>query len=133
MEFVKKAFICAVEIIDSQFYSGYAEKHSELTGIVFQNLINNCTEFEKNVDDIQYHFSNDMKKIDTTQYILKENFSNHYFTATNAFDVIRPFRITVSKFKNEDSFQGTILRELQQLRDKGILHFVDNDGTYCFH
>lgn len=73
-----------------------------------------------------------MKMWQMTCTILQSNFTNNCFTATQAFDAIRPIRTTVSKFKNEKSFQGTILAELQILRNKGILHFVDNDGTYCF-
>ena len=64
--------------------------------------------------------------------ILQSNFTDDCFTATQAYDAIRPIRNTTSKFKSERSFQGTILSELQILRNKGILHFVDNDSTYCF-
>lgn len=64
--------------------------------------------------------------------ILQSNFPNGCFTATQALDAIRPIRTTTSKFKSDRSFRGTIFAELQILRNKGILHFVDNDGTYCF-
>jgi len=73
-----------------------------------------------------------MKMWQMTCSILQTNFPSGCFTANQAFDSIRPIRTTVSKFKSEKSFQGTILAELQILRNKGILHFVDNDGTYCF-
>ena len=64
--------------------------------------------------------------------LLKGHFGNQCFTANEAFDVIRPVRTTVSKFKNEKSFRGVILRELQVLRDDGVLTFVNNRGVYCF-
>ena len=73
-----------------------------------------------------------MKMWQMTCSILQTNFPSGCFTANQAFDSIRPIRTTVSKFKSEKSFQGTILAELQILRNKGILHFVGNDGTYCF-
>lgn len=67
-----------------------------------------------------------------TLSLLQSQFGNRCFTASEAYDMIRPIRTTVSKFKNEKSYRGTILAELQILRDKGILTFIDNDGTYCF-
>ena len=67
-----------------------------------------------------------------TQTLLKGHFGDQCFTSNEAFDVIRPVRTTISKFKNEKSFRGVIFRELQILRDKNILTFVDNNGTYCF-
>ena len=67
-----------------------------------------------------------------TLSLLKGHFGNQCFTSNEAFDVIRPVRTTVSKFKNEKSFRGVILHELQVLRDDGVLTFVNNRGVYCF-
>jgi len=62
--------------------------------------------------------------------ILKEHFGSRCFTASEAYDVVRPIRTAIFNFKNEKSFRGTILRELQVLEKKGYLDFVDNNGTY---
>ena len=72
-------------------------------------------------------------KYQMTLKILRENFPNKFFTAKEAFNAIRPHRwnSAVSSFKNEETFRGTILRELQVLEKKGILCFVDQKGTYC--
>ncbi len=72
-------------------------------------------------------------KYQMTLKILRENFPNKFFTAKEAFNAIRPHRwkSEVSTFKNEETFRGTILRELQVLEKKGILCFVDQKGTYC--
>ena len=72
-------------------------------------------------------------KYQMTLKILRENFPNKFFTAKEAFNAIRPHRwkSEVSSFKNEETFRGTILRELQVLEKKGILCFVDQKGTYC--
>ena len=72
-------------------------------------------------------------KYQMTLKILQENFPNSFFTAKQAYDAIRPHRWNpkVSKFQDEKTFRGTILRELQVLEKKGILCFVDQKGTYC--
>ena len=67
-----------------------------------------------------------------TLSLLKGHFGTECFTANQAFDVIRPVRTTVSHFKSEKSFRGVIFRELQVLRDEGVLNFVNNNGVYCF-
>tara|TARA_B000000557_G_scaffold242142_1_gene222144 strand:- start:2556 stop:3875 length:1320 start_codon:yes stop_codon:yes gene_type:complete len=84
------------------------------------------------VEEIQSPNQVNVRMWQMTLKLLQSRFENRCFTATEAFDTIRPVRTTVTKFKNEKSFKGTILAELQILRNKGILHFVDNEGTYCF-
>lgn len=94
--------------------------------------VDDYTKLQDIVEELQSPNKMNVKMWQMTCSILQSNFPNGCFTATQAFDAIRPIRTTVSKFKSERSFQGTILAELQILRNKGILHFVDNDGTYCF-
>ena len=67
-----------------------------------------------------------------THFILESRFSKRCFTASEAFETVRPIRTTVSRFKSEESFRGTILRELQVLYKRKILDFVDKKGTYRF-
>jgi hypothetical protein len=64
--------------------------------------------------------------------ILQAQFGPNIFTADEAYNAIRPIRTTVSKFKSEESFRGTILRELQVLEKKGMLNFSASgtSGTY---
>ena len=94
--------------------------------------VDDYTKLQDIVEELQSPNKMNVKMWQMTCSILQSNFPNGCFTTTQAFDAIRPIRTTVSKFKSERSFQGTILAELQILRNKGILHFVDNDGTYCF-
>ena len=68
-------------------------------------------------------------KYEQTQSLLAENFDiGEEFTSQQAFDFIYPIRSQESDFKNEDSFKGTILRELQELQKKGVIHFHANEG-----
>jgi hypothetical protein len=94
--------------------------------------VDDYTKLQDIVEELQSPNQMNMKMWQMTCSILQANFPSGCFTTNQAFDSIRPIRSTVSKFKNEKSFQGTILAELQILRNKGILTFVDNDGTYCF-
>ena len=94
--------------------------------------VDNYTKLQDIVEELQSPNKMNVKMWQMTCSILQSNFTDGCFTAAQAFDATRPIRTIVSKFKSERSFQGTILAELQILRNKGILHFVDNDGTYCF-
>ena len=69
--------------------------------------------------------------LELTYQILSQNFSGKDFTAQQAYDVVRTFRFALSSFKSEKSYRGTILAELQSLRDSGRLHFYSNrKGVY---
>jgi len=94
--------------------------------------VDDYTKLQDIVEELESPNKMNVKMWQMTCSILQSNFTDNCFTAAQAFDAIRPIRTTVSKFKSERSFQGTIFAELQILRNKGILHFVDNDGTYCF-
>ena len=64
-----------------------------------------------------------------TSSIINDNFDiGQEFTYQEARDFIYPIRSKDSNFKNEDSFKGTILRELQELQKKGLIHFHANEG-----
>lgn len=71
--------------------------------------------------------------LELTYQILTQNFEvNENFTAQQAYDAIRTYRFALSQFKSEKSYRGTILAELQALRDDGRIHFYPNQrGTYC--
>ena len=71
--------------------------------------------------------------LELTYQILTHNFEvNENFTAQQAYDAIRTYRFALSQFKSEKSYRGTILAELQALRDDGRIHFYPNQrGTYC--
>ena len=71
--------------------------------------------------------------LELTYQILAQNFKvNEDFTAQQAYDAIRTYRFALSQFKSEKSYRGTILAELQNLRDDGRIHFYPNQrGTYC--
>ena len=137
---VDQALAFAKESIDSRFCPGYAMKNPTLVGILMQMQMN----LEMKLDDLdaQDLQNNDVKpvipkdsetKYEMTLRILQDNFANSFFSAKQAYDAIRPYRwkSTVSKFKDEETFRGTILAELQLLKKKGFLSFVDGQGTYC--
>ena len=66
-----------------------------------------------------------------TYQILHQNFYGEDFTSEQAYDAVRTYRFALSQFKSEKSYRGTILRELQTLRDNGRIHFyADRRGTY---
>ena len=71
--------------------------------------------------------------LELTYQILSQNFGvKEDFTAQQAYDAIRTYRFALSQFKSEKSYRGTILAELQALRDDGRIHFYPNQrGTYC--
>jgi len=139
---VDQALAFAKESIDSRFCPGYAMKNPTLVGILMkmQMEIENRLDTqdlnpkleETPTEDEQLKSLNKKSMLEMTKSILQSNFPNRQFTASQAFDAIRPIRSSISKFRSEKSFRGTILRELQTLRNKGILIFVDNDGVYCF-
>ena len=56
------------------------------------------------------------KKLEMTLSILQSNFGNRQFTSSEAYDAVRLQRTNVSDFKNEESFRGTILNEIQTLQ-----------------
>ena len=75
----------------------------------------------------------DITKVEFTYKILSESFKvNQIFTAKEAYNVIRPYRFS-KEFKSEKSYRGTILAELQVLRDDKRLRFYAGgvSGTYC--
>lgn len=75
---------------------------------------------------------NSVNLVDLTYQILAQNFEvNENFTSQQAYDAIRTYRFALSQFKSEKSYRGTILAELQALRDDGRIHFLDQRGTYC--
>ena len=59
-----------------------------------------------------------------TERILRDYFEvGQEFTYQEARQFIHPIRTQDTKFKSEDSFDGTILREFQFLAEKGVLRF----------
>ena len=135
---VDQALAFAKESIDSRFCPGYAMKNPTLVGILMQMQMN--LEMKLDAQDLQDKVEQSVNEKDSeTKYemtlrILQDNFPKlRIFTAKQAYDVIRPFRWkpTVSEFKSERSFRGVILGELQLLKEKGFLSFVDGQGKYC--
>ena len=142
---VDQALAFAKESIDSRFCPGYAMKNPTLVGILMQMQMNLemkldaqdlQNEVEQSVDEVEQPVieKDFLTKYEMTLRILQDNFPKlRIFTAKQAYDVIRPFRWkpTVSEFKSERSFRGVILGELQLLKEKGFLSFVDGQGKYC--
>ena len=65
-----------------------------------------------------------------TYTLLNLNFERGVaFSFPQASDVVYPVRKTISKFKNKKSFDGTLNRELQRLRDLNLLEFT-RSGWY---
>ena len=135
---VDQALAFAKESIDSRFCPGYAMKNPTLVGILMQMQMD--LEMKLDAQDLQDEVEQSVNEKDSeTKYemtlrILQDNFPKlRIFTAKQAYDVIRPFRWkpTVSEFKSERSFRGVILGELQLLKEKGFLSFVDGQGKYC--
>tara|TARA_B100001175_G_scaffold289146_1_gene272746 strand:- start:487 stop:996 length:510 start_codon:yes stop_codon:yes gene_type:complete len=80
-------------------------------------------------DFLKNSTNNEQFKYEQTQSLLTENFDiGEEFTSQQAFDFIYPIRSQEFDFKNEDSFKGTILRELQELQKKGLIHFHADEG-----
>jgi hypothetical protein len=143
---VDQALAFAKESIDSRFCPGYAMKNPTLVGILMQmqmNLENKLdaqdlqNEVEQPVtEEEEVKVPTKMNRLEMTHFILESRFSKRRFTASQAYETVRPIRTTVSRFKSEESFRGTILRELQVLEQRGILEFGEDfgekRGTYRF-
>ena len=64
-----------------------------------------------------------------TSSIINDNFDiGEEFTYQQVRDYIYPVRSKEFSFKSEQSFKGTILRELQDLKSKNLLHFHADEG-----
>ena len=64
-----------------------------------------------------------------TERILRDYFEvGQEFTYQEARQFIHPIRTRTVKFKSEDSFNGTILREFQFLAERGVLKFHADEG-----
>jgi len=82
-------------------------------------------------DQLETPQSINMKMWQMTFSILQAHFGSEFFSASEAYNVIRPIRTTISKFRSEESFRGTILREIQVLERKNMLERDKNKkGTY---
>ena len=151
---VDQAVAFSIECLDSRFCPGYALKNPDLIGTLVQLQIHIEDQLDRldEIDEFSRKIKNQKKRPSTnvdgklkilsnvpqtktrmyemTFSILKEHFGSRCFTASEAYDVVRPIRTAIFNFKNEKSFRGTILRELQVLEKKGCLDFVDNNGTY---
>ena len=70
-------------------------------------------------------FGKEKRMYNMTLEILKGKFEDGVpFSIDEADNVVYPIRINVSSFKNRKSFRGTLLAELQKLRDLNQLEFV---------
>lgn len=135
---VDQALAFAKESIDSRFCPGYAMKNPTLVGILMQMQMNlemklddlDAQDFQKKVTEPVTE--TDTTKVEFTYKILSKSFAvNQKFTAQEAYDAIRPYRFS-NKFKSEKSYRGTILAELQALRDDGrIFYYPNQRGNYC--
>ena len=68
-----------------------------------------------------------------TYSLLNQNFERGVaFNFQQASNVVYPVRKTISKFKNKKSFDGTLNRELQRLRDLNLLDFT-RSGWYTLY
>ena len=144
----------SIECLDSRFCPGYALKNPDLVRSLTKLQIDMEDQLDRfdEINNFSKKISSQKKKpninvaeklkipsnvtqtktrmYELTFSILKKHFGSRCFTASEAYDVIRPIRTAISNFKNEKSFRGTILRELQDLGKKNMLEFVDNNGTY---
>ena len=69
------------------------------------------------------------KKWEQTISIINDNFDiGEEFTYPQVRDHIYPVRSKEFSFKSEESFKGTILRELQDLEKKGLIYLHANEG-----
>lgn len=116
----------------------YAAKFNK-TGVKPYNIVGALAQIKKTEKDMvlvpfveKGEDDSTIIKKDMTENILRKQYSTSTFTSEQAFDAVRDERYKVSDFKNERSFQGTIRRELQCLRDEGTLKFV-RDGVYRFN
>ena len=149
---VDQSLAFAKESIDSRFCPGYAMKNPTLVGILMKMQMDledklDAQDFENKVEKkvtepvtepvtesvTEPVTETDITKVELTYKILSENFKvNQIFTAKEAYNVIRPYRSS-KDFKSEKSYHGTILAELQVLRDdKRLLFYAGGvSGTYC--
>ena len=141
---VDQSLAFAKESIDSRFCPGYAMKNPTLVGILMKMQMDledklDAQDFENKVEKkvtepvTELVTETDITKVELTYKILSENFKvNEIFTAKEAYNVIRPYRFS-KEFKSEKSYRGTILAELQVLRDDERLRFYAGgvSGTYC--
>ena len=66
-----------------------------------------------------------------TLNLLKQNFDKGIaFNFDQASNIVYPIRQTVSNFKSKKSFNGTLLGELQKLRDLKYISFNAQKGWY---
>ena len=137
---VDQSLAFAKESIDSRFCPGYAMKNPTLVGILMKMQMDledklDAQDFENKVEKkvTEPVTETDISKVEFTYKILSESFKvNQIFTAKEAYNVIRPYRFS-KEFKSEKSYRGTILAELQVLRDDKRLRFYAGgvSGTYC--
>ena len=141
---VDQSLAFAKESIDSRFCPGYAMKNPTLVGILMKMQMDledklDAQDFENKVEKkvtepvTEPVIETDITKVELTYKILSESFKvNQIFTAKEAYNVIRPYRFS-NEFKSEKSYRGTILAELQVLRDDKRLRFYAGgvSGTYC--
>lgn len=137
---VDQSLAFAKESIDSRFCPGYAMKNPTLVGILMKMQMDledklDAQDFENKVEKkvTEPVTETDISKVEFTYKILSESFKvNQIFTAKEAYNVIRPYRFS-NEFKSEKSYRGTILAELQVLRDDKRLRFYAGgvSGTYC--
>ena len=137
---VAQSLAFAKESIDSRFCPGYAMKNPTLVGILMKMQMDledklDAQDFENKVEKkvTEPVTETDISKVEFTYKILSESFKvNQIFTAKEAYNVIRPYRFS-NEFKSEKSYRGTILAELQVLRDDKRLRFYAGgvSGTYC--
>ena len=137
---VDQSLAFAKESIDSRFCPGYAMKNPTLVGILMKMQMDledklDAQDFENKVEKkvTEPVTETDISKVEFTYKILSESFKvNQIFTAKEAYNVIRPYRFS-KEFKSEKSYRGTILAELQVLRDDDRLRFYADgvSGTYC--
>ena len=138
---VDQSLAFAKESIDSRFCPGYAMKNPTLVGILMKMQMDledklDAQDFENKVEKkvTEPVTETDISKVEFTYKILSESFKvNQIFTAKEAYNVIRPYRFSSKDFKSEKSYHGTILAELQVLRDDKRLRFYAGgvSGTYC--
>ena len=136
-----QALYHAIRAIDARLGPDYAQKNPALVGAVFvetlnqKNILDSLDREEDEVEVLRSVTTKDSEtKCEMTLKILQENFIKfRSFTTNQVYNVIRPYRWnpSVSTFKDEKTFRGTILRELQVLEKRGVLSFVDGKGTYC--
>jgi hypothetical protein len=137
---VDQSLAFAKESIDSRFCPGYAMKNPTLVGILMKMQMDledklDAQDFENKVEKkvTEPVTETDITKVEFTYKILSESFKvNQIFTAKEAYNAIRPYRFS-NEFKSEESYRGTILAELQVLRDDKRLRFYagGKSGTYC--